>query len=69
MYAPWNEPQYKIFTEAAKTTRSIPPVAGWVDMQTALITNLQKGLIGQKTPQQVADESTKQMNAIIENNQ
>ncbi len=69
VYAPWNEPKYAIFTEAAKTTRSIPPVAGWVDMQTALITNLQKGLIGQMTPQQVADESTKQMNAIVQNNQ
>jgi len=69
VYAPWNEPKYKIFTEASKTTRSIPPVAGWVDMQTALITNLQKGLIGQQTPQQVADESTKQINAIIQSNQ
>lgn len=68
-YPPWNEPKYKIFTEASKTTRSIPPVAGWVDMQTALITNLQKGLIGQLTPRQVADTSTKQMNDIIQNNQ
>ena len=44
-----------IFREAEPDARSVPSVAGWFQIQDAVITELQKILVGQTTPQQAAD--------------
>lgn len=65
---PWNEPKWQIFVEAEPDARSVPSVAGWFEMQTAILTNLQKVLVKQMTPQQAADASAAEMKRIIADN-
>jgi multiple sugar transport system substrate-binding protein len=65
---PWNEPKWDIFIEAEPDARSVPAVAGWFEMQMAVITNLQKVLIKQMTPQQAADAAAAEMKRIIADN-
>jgi multiple sugar transport system substrate-binding protein len=66
---PWNDPAKAIFTQAEAGGRSVPSVAGWFQMQEALIVELQKILVGQSTPQQAADAAAAKMSQIIAENQ
>jgi multiple sugar transport system substrate-binding protein len=66
---PWNDPAKAIFKEAEAGGRSVPSVAGWFQMQDALIVELQKILVGQSTPQQAADAAAAAMAKIIADNQ
>jgi len=66
--APWNDPKWDIFTTAAPFSRSVPVVAGWFEMQTAIIAALQKVLVKQATPQQAADEAAAKIKIIIAEN-
>jgi ABC-type glycerol-3-phosphate transport system substrate-binding protein len=43
-------------------------VAGWFEMQTAIIAALQKVLVKQATPQQAADEAAAKIKIIIAEN-
>ena len=52
---PWNDPAKAIFKQAEADGRSVPSVAGWFKMQEAIIVELQRILVGQRTPQQAAD--------------
>lgn len=63
--APWNDPKFDIFRAAEADARSVPSVAGWFQIQTAVITELQKVLVGQSTPQQAADAAAAQIETII----
>lgn len=65
---PWNAPKWDIFVEAEPFARSVPAVAGWFEMQTALITNLQKVLVKQLSPQQAADAAAAEIKKIIAEN-
>ena len=58
---PWNDPEKAIFIQAEADGRSVPSVAGWFKMQEALIIELQRILVGQKTPQQAADAAAARM--------
>lgn len=66
---PWNDPMYDIFKEASKDTRSVPSVAGWFEIQTAVITELQRVLTGERTAQEAADAAAGTINAVIAENQ
>src|SRR5690606_7815664 len=66
---PWNDPKYAVFREAEADARSVPAVAGWFQMQEAVITELQKILIGQATPQQAADAAAEKISQILAENQ
>ncbi len=66
---PWNAPEYEIFIKAEPDARSLPAVAGWFQIQTVVITALQKVLVRQMTPQQAADDAAKQINGIIADTQ
>jgi multiple sugar transport system substrate-binding protein len=65
---PWNDAKWDIFKKAEPDGRSIPSVAGWFQMQSAVIAALQKVLVGQASPQQAADEAAAQMRQIIAEN-
>jgi multiple sugar transport system substrate-binding protein len=65
---PWNAPKWDIFIEAEPFGRSVPAVAGWFEMQMALITNLQRVMVKQLTPQQAADRSAAEFKRIIADN-
>ena len=62
---PWNDPAKAIFKQAEIDGRSVPSVAGWFKMQEAIIVELQRVLVGQKTPQQAADTAAARMADII----
>jgi multiple sugar transport system substrate-binding protein len=62
---PWNDPKFDIFKVAEADARAVPAVAGWFQIQTAVITELQKILVGQRTPQEAADAAAKQVAEII----
>jgi multiple sugar transport system substrate-binding protein len=65
---PWNDPAKAIFKTAELDGRSVPSVAGWFQMQEALIVELQRVLVGQQTPQQAADAAAAKMTDIIATN-
>ena len=62
--APWNKKQFTVSTAAFADSRSLPQVANWTPMQTAIVTELQKVLVGQKTVQQAADSMAQQLDAL-----
>jgi multiple sugar transport system substrate-binding protein len=62
--SPWNDPKYAIFTKALQDARSLPGIANWAGIQTVIITEAQRILVGQLTPQQAADSMAKQIDAI-----
>jgi multiple sugar transport system substrate-binding protein len=62
---PWNSPEFKIVFNASKYSKGQPNVPQWIDMQTIIITELQKVLQQTKTPQQAADDITAQSNALL----
>ncbi|MCR8633039.1 ABC transporter substrate-binding protein [Paenibacillus radicis (ex Xue et al. 2023)] len=62
---PWSEPEMQFLLSAAPYQKAMPAVAAWTEMQTVIVTELQKVLTGAKTPQQAADEMAKQMNALL----
>jgi multiple sugar transport system substrate-binding protein len=65
---PWNDPEKAIFIQAEADGRSVPSVAGWFKMQEAVIVELQRILVGQKTPQQAADAAAARIAEIIAEN-
>lgn len=63
---PWNKPQFDVSTAAFKDSRSLPQLANWTPMQTDIITEMQKVLVGQETVDQAAntlqDDLTSKLN-------
>jgi hypothetical protein len=53
------------FAKALESARSLPSVANWFGMQTVIITEMQKVLVGQESAKQAADSMAKQIDAII----
>ena len=62
---PWNDPKFGIFTKALHDARSLPGVGDWFGIQTVIITEAQKILVGQMSPQQAADSMAKQIDVIL----
>jgi multiple sugar transport system substrate-binding protein len=65
---PWNDPQYDIFRKAEADARSVPSVAAWFQIQETVIVELQKILVGQRTPQAAADAAAAKIKQIIAEN-
>jgi multiple sugar transport system substrate-binding protein len=65
---PWNNPTNAIFAQAERDAKSVPAVAGWFQMQEAVIVELQKVLVGKATPQQAADAAAAKIKTIIAEN-
>ena len=65
---PWNDAKYEVFREAEPDARSVPSVAAWFQIQDAVITNLQKILVGQMKPQEAADAAAEKIKQIIAEN-
>jgi multiple sugar transport system substrate-binding protein len=66
---PWNTPEYQQIFKAAPYMRMLPLVPQWSDMQTMIVTELQKVMQGVKTPQKAADDITAQANAMLKQKQ
>lgn len=62
---PWNSQEFKIVFNASKYSRGLPPIPQWTEMQTMIITELQKVLQQTKTPVQAANDITAQANALL----
>lgn len=62
---PWNAPKFDVSTAAFKDSRGLPQVANWTPMQTAIVTELQKVLVGQETVKQAADAMQKQLTSLL----
>jgi multiple sugar transport system substrate-binding protein len=62
---PWNAPQFDVSTAAYADSRSLPQVANWGPMQVAIVTELQKVLVGQETVKQAADSLESQLNDLL----
>jgi len=62
---PWNNPEYAIFGQALKDARALPTVGDWASIQTVIITNGQKILVGELSPQQAADAMAQQIDALL----
>jgi multiple sugar transport system substrate-binding protein len=62
---PWNSPIYAIFGRSLASARTLPQVGSWAGIQTIIITNAQKILVGQSTPQQAADAMAQQIDDLL----
>lgn len=62
---PWNNPEYTIFGQALHDAKALPTVGEWASIQTVIITNGQKILVGQMTPQQAADAMAQQIDTLL----
>lgn len=63
--APWNTPEYQPFFQAGKWSRLTPITPAWNQMQTDIITELQKILQQQETPTQGANNMADAMNKAL----
>jgi ABC-type glycerol-3-phosphate transport system substrate-binding protein len=63
--APWNTEEFKPVFAASAYSKLTPNVPQWTDIQNMVITELQKILLGQKTPEQGAQDMTDQANALL----
>jgi multiple sugar transport system substrate-binding protein len=63
--SPWNAQEYAVFNNALKYAKTLPTVGTWSEMQTDIITDAQKILVGQSTAKQAADLMESQMNALL----
>jgi ABC-type glycerol-3-phosphate transport system substrate-binding protein len=63
--APWNAKEYDVFTSALTYSKSLPSVGTWSQMQTDIITDAQKILVGQATAAQAADQMQTQLTALL----
>ena len=62
---PWNVPEYKVFNNALSYAKTLPTVGTWAQMQTDIITDAQKILVGQSTAKAAANLMESQMNALL----
>ncbi len=62
---PWNSPEFKVVFNASRYSKGLPTIEKWTEIQTLIITELQKVLQQTKTPQQAANDITAQTNAIL----
>jgi len=62
---PWNSEEFKIVFRAAKYSHILPPIPQWAEIQTMIITELQRTLQQTKTPQQAANDMAAQANGIL----
>jgi multiple sugar transport system substrate-binding protein len=62
---PWNSEEFKVVFKAAKYSHILPPIPQWAEIQTMMITELQKALQQTKTPQAAANDMATQANAIL----
>ena len=51
--------------KALQDARSLPDIANRASIQTVIITEAQRILVGQVTPQRAVDSMTKQIDAIL----
>ena len=65
MAAPWNTPIYLQMLKAARSARALPDTAKWGEASTLMIKELQKGLQGQKTPEQVGKDMTALVDPVL----
>jgi multiple sugar transport system substrate-binding protein len=63
--APWNTEEFKPVFAASSFSRLTPIIPQWTDMQTMIITELQKILQGSKSPEQGAADMNAQANALL----
>lgn len=64
-FKPWNDPKYAVFAKSAPMSKAEPRVDNWAQIQTVVITELQKVLIGHQSPQQAAAAMELQINTIL----
>jgi multiple sugar transport system substrate-binding protein len=62
---PWKTPLYQAFLVAGKNGKALPNTGKWGEASTIIIKELQKGLQGQKTPEQVGKDATSLVDAIL----
>ncbi len=62
---PWNSDEFKIVFKAAKYSHILPPIPQWTEIQTMIITELQKALQQTKTPQAAVNDMASHANAIL----
>ncbi len=62
---PWNSPEFKVVFNASKYSKGLPTIPQWTEIQTLIITELQKVLQQSKTPKQAADDIAAQATAIL----
>ena len=63
--APWNTEEFKPVFAASSYSKLTPNIPQWTDIQNMVITELQKILLGQKSPEQGAQDMTDQANALL----
>lgn len=65
MAPPWNTPLYQQMLKAAMTAKALPNSGKWGEASPIMIKELQKVLMGQKTPEQAGKDMAAQVNAIL----
>jgi multiple sugar transport system substrate-binding protein len=63
--APWNQPRHQEILKAALKGRLTPKTAKWGEASPLIIKELQKVLLGQKTPEQAARDMTSLVDSIL----
>ncbi|MFA6508192.1 MAG: sugar ABC transporter substrate-binding protein [Treponemataceae bacterium] len=63
--APWNTPVYQEMLKAAKTGKALPNTSKWGEASPLMIKELQKVLMGQKTPEQAGKDMVALVDPIL----
>jgi multiple sugar transport system substrate-binding protein len=62
---PWNSDKFTTVNESLQRGRSLPSVGSWTQIQTVVITESQKILVGSETAKQAADSMATQIDALL----
>jgi len=65
MAEPWNTPMFQVIVKASQSTKSLPTIGKWGEAQTIIITELQKVLLGQKTPEQAGKDMVSLIDPLL----
>ena len=57
-----NDPVLNVFTEALNKGRALPIIPEWAEMEAVLITEIQKTLMGKKSPRKALNDAAKKVN-------
>ena len=64
-YEPWNNEENAIFNKASAYSRTTPLIPEWNEIRLFMIGEMQKGIMGQMTAQEIADSVTKYGNELL----
>jgi multiple sugar transport system substrate-binding protein len=62
----WSDPVWNTWWQVGQTAKPLPPSPHWTEIQNMIVIDLQKGLQGTMTPEQIGADLDSQINALLQ---